>query len=446
MLCEADAKLVQRDALLPGLGTLLDGDDPGSDGTITIQGIGSSWTNTQNVFVGNFGTGDVAILDGASASSATTKIGDEIRAVGSALVDGPGSTWESSVDLIVGNHGSGTMTVSNGGLALAANGFIGDDPGSLGNVTITGAASSWACTNQLTVGRLGEGHLTVADGATATAPFVTINDLSSLNGDGTIQADVANAGTVAPGLSVGQLAIQGSYIQNSLGTLHTDMDSTGNDQLAVTGVAQLAGTLQLSFINGFNPAAGQEFVILTADSVLGTFDNVTGPVGLEVIYSAGAVTVVSTASSTPPNDFNAFRGFLDSGTLDDVLASDNVDLCHDLGITIFPTEAPITLDFDGTLPTDSPSSLSVTFESSANTPGLELTISFWNYNTNSWEVVGTAAQGFNLDVVRTFVGNPADHVEAGTGNVRTRYEVRHVSIIFQFPWTDCIDHVFWSTT
>ena len=150
------------------------------------------------------------------------------------------------------------------------------------------------------------------------------------------------------------------------------------------------------------------------------------------------------SNTTPPNAFNAFRGFLDSGTLDDVLASDDADLCHDLGITIFPSEAPITLDFDGTLPTDSPSSLEVTFESSANTPGLELTILMWNYNTNSWKSIGTATQGFNTDVIRTFVATPADHVEAGTGNVRTRYEVRQAGIIFTFPWTDCIDQVFWT--
>ncbi len=160
----------------------------------------------------------------------------------------------------------------------------------------------------------------------------------------------------------------------------------------------------------------------------------------------GSVEVESKTTTTTPVDFNAFRGFLDSGTLADVLESDDSDLCHGLGITIFPSEAPITLDFDGTLPTDSPASLDVTFESSANTPGLELTISMWNYNTSSWDIVGTAAQGFNVDVVRTFPGVPADHVEVGTGAVRTRYEVRQAGIIFQFPWLDCIDHVFWTTT
>ncbi len=147
-----------------------------------------------------------------------------------------------------------------------------------------------------------------------------------------------------------------------------------------------------------------------------------------------------------PDDFIAFRGFYNSGDLNSLLDSDDDKLCYNPGIVLFPTEAPVTLDFFGTLPNDSPASLDVTIESSANTVGLELTISNWNFNTNSWDVVGAATQSFNTDTVRTFAGNPADHVEAGTGEVRTRYEVRVVSFIFVFPWLDCIDHVFWTTS
>ena len=147
-----------------------------------------------------------------------------------------------------------------------------------------------------------------------------------------------------------------------------------------------------------------------------------------------------------PHDFNAFRGFLASGTLDDVLESDDDKLCYNPGIVLNPTEAPVTLDFFGTLPNDSPSTLDVTIESSANTVGLELTVSFWNYNTSMWDIVGTDTQSLNADTVRTFAGNPADHVEGGTGEVRTRYEVRQAGIVFLFPWTDCVDHVFWTTT
>ena len=160
--------------------------------------------------------------------------------------------------------------------------------------------------------------------------------------------------------------------------------------------------------------------------------------------SFGLYVVQVGMAATTPDSFSAFRGFLDSGTLDDVLESDDSDLCHNPGIVLNPAEAPITLDFVGILPSDSPATLDVTIESSANTVGLELTISFWNYNTNSWDVVGTDMQSLNSDTVRTFAGTPADHVEAGTGEVRTRYEVRVVSFIFLFPWTDCVDQVFWT--
>ena len=87
----------------------------------------------------------------------------------------------------------------------------------------------------------------------------------------------------------------------------------------------------------------------------------------------------------------------------------------------------------------------MTIESSAITVGLELIFSFWNYNTNSWDVVGMGTQSLNADTVRTFAGNPVEHVEPGTGEVMTRYEVRTESFIFLFPWLVCVDPVFWST-
>ncbi len=176
----------------------------------------------------------------------------------------------------------------------------------------------------------------------------------------------------------------------------------------------------------------------------------TGADGQDVGFGFGAVPnqfYENTLRNTVgPDEFSAFRGFHDSGDLDSLLGSDDDKLCYNPGIVLFPAEAPITLDFTGTLPNDSPLTLDVTIESSANTVGLELAISFWNFNTNMWDVVGTATQSLNSDTVRTFAGTPADHVQAGTGEVRTRYEVRVVSFIFIYPWLDCVDHVFWTTS
>ena len=192
----------------------------------------------------------------------------------------------------------------------------------------------------------------------------------------------------------------------------------------------------------------------SGNNMVGTSDR--GGLGIEealqVETSAQSYTIevttqaIAPSRDTDPDDYSVFRGLHDAGDLADVLDADNVDLCHAEFITIFPSEAPVTLDFDGILPNDSPESLEVTFESSANTPSLELTISFWNYNTNSWDIVGTAPHSFNNDAVHTFASVPADHVEAGTGAVQTRYEVRKVGPVITFPFVDCIDQVFWTTS
>ena len=241
-----------------------------------------------------------------------------------------------------------------------------------------------------------------------------------------------------------------------------DLDQDGfNDVLIadfdvdVDGCAGVSDILRNNanspFVAFTAPATGIPSNLFNGVHDLGVFD-VNGDCWLDVVVGrcAGTTVWINQGDGTDcsniitPNEFDAFRGFHLSGDLGDVLASDDNDLCYNPGITIFPSEAPVTLDFVGVLPNDSPASLDVTIESSANTVGLGLTFSFWNYNTNSWDVVGTDTQSLNADAARTFAGVPANHVEPGTGEVRTRYEVRQVSFIFVFPWADCVDHVFWT--
>jgi len=164
---------------------------------------------------------------------------------------------------------------------------------------------------------------------------------------------------------------------------------------------------------------------------------------MQVTGSLGACNAVG--GSFPPDSFSAFRGVYVSGDLSSLLNSDNIDLCYNPGITLFPSEAPVTIDFVGTSPNDTPATISLTIESTANTVGLGLTFRMWKFTgTPGWVTVGTANQTNNMDTVRTFNGVPADNVQVGTGEVRARYEVRKTGFVFLFPWTDCIDHVFWT--
>ena len=64
-------------------------------------------------------------------------------------VDGAGSTWTNSGDLYVGNCGSGTLSISNGGSVSNANGYIGYYSGYTGRVTVDGAGSTWTNSGHL---------------------------------------------------------------------------------------------------------------------------------------------------------------------------------------------------------------------------------------------------------------------------------------------------------
>jgi hypothetical protein len=61
----------------------------------------------------------------------------------------------------------------------------------------------------------------------------------------------------------------------------------------VTGIANLAGTLAVNLVNGFQPASGASFVVLTFGSHTGTFATLSEDGTLFTpAYDAGDVTLV----------------------------------------------------------------------------------------------------------------------------------------------------------
>jgi hypothetical protein len=119
----------------------------------------------------------------------------------------------------------------------------------------------------------------------------------TMRGTGTIQLDSSgtytnSGGIVSPGTSPGILTITGNYTQGAGGTLATEISGTtpgsGHDRLAVSGTANLNGTLAISTPD-FTPSAGQTFDVLTAGSRTGTFSSVTGAGAFSVEHLATGV-------------------------------------------------------------------------------------------------------------------------------------------------------------
>lgn len=86
----------------------------------------------------------------------------------------------------------------------------------------------------------------VREGATLSGNAeYTLNALD--NGYVSVDGTFTNAGTVAPGNSIGTITINGDYHQTATGRLFTEFDASGtSDRLAVNGNAAVEGTLSLT--------------------------------------------------------------------------------------------------------------------------------------------------------------------------------------------------------
>ncbi len=157
------------------------------------------------------------------------------------------------------------------------------------------------------------GTLTLDSGVLDGGDEVLIEDGATVMGAGTVRSPVfvENNGKLRPGLSPGELLIEGPFAQTGSGSLFIEVGglvpATGHDLLTVTGAADLGGTLEISLINGFLPQIGDEVTFLTASGgVLDEFDallvpNVSGLI-LEVMYRSQSVVLRVSSSAPVPGD------------------------------------------------------------------------------------------------------------------------------------------------
>lgn len=127
-----------------------------------------------------------------------------------------------------------------------------------------------------------------------------------LTGSGSVTGNVVNAGaTLSPGTGLGTMNIVGNYTQAGSGTLYLTLGGTNAGefaQLDVSTNAQLAGELAVTLTNGYQPAAGDTFQILSCSNCSGTFQPAAGfPSGISITYSnSGVFLVVTGEVSIPP--------------------------------------------------------------------------------------------------------------------------------------------------
>ncbi len=122
------------------------GKEYGSNGKVTLDGLGTSWNMDQGqlgtLYVGKYGTGSVTISGGADLIAEKVRLGYsdmyDRTGIGAVIVTGNGSTMNDDSELMVGYYGQGTLTIADEGKVNSGDLDIGYQRDSYGSVTVTG--------------------------------------------------------------------------------------------------------------------------------------------------------------------------------------------------------------------------------------------------------------------------------------------------------------------
>ncbi|MBZ9868429.1 autotransporter outer membrane beta-barrel domain-containing protein, partial [Mesorhizobium sp. CA15] len=221
------------------------GAQAGSIGAVTVDGTGSTWTNSLSLAVGSAGAGTLNVLNGGGVGGDSGYIGFSLGSAGAVTVSGAGSTWTAGLELLIGGSGTGALTISNGGAVSSGGGFVAFGNG-VGTATVDGAGSTWTNTGNLDVGEFGTGTLTISNGgAVSVGGIVTI--ASQAGSIGTLNfGGVAGAAASATGI-LNAAAVQFGAGTGAINFNHTDTNYTFASAIGGAGtINQIAGNTNLT--------------------------------------------------------------------------------------------------------------------------------------------------------------------------------------------------------
>ncbi len=295
-----------------------------SNNVVVVTGAGSFWTSSGDLNVGLYGSGNqLVVSNGGVVANGFGFIGAAAGANDNfALITGAGSLWANNNDLYVGNFGSGNqMVVSHGGAVANSIGLLGWDIGASNNVVVvTDAGSLW--TNNiggLYVGYSGTGNqLVVSNGGVVVSGYGSgwlgynagaNNNVAVVTGAGSLWDNNGYTGVdgnlyVGGGGSGNQLVVSnGGVVVSGYGYVGVQ-SSASNNVAVVTG----AGSLWTNTGNLYVGGAGSGNLLSVNDG--GVVANYTGSIGQ---FSDWNVAVVTGAGSLWSNSDGLYIGYQASG-------------------------------------------------------------------------------------------------------------------------------------
>ncbi|MBN1556007.1 MAG: PEP-CTERM sorting domain-containing protein [Phycisphaerae bacterium] len=307
-----------------------------SKGKVTVNGMGSKWTNGNNLYVGYYGNGTLTVNNGGVVTAKTlyaspdnllgngtitTKgivsdmdlVFDSTHGSSQSISFGAGGTINLTMrdgDLGVGYKGNGTLRIADGVTANSANGYLGFHSDAIGTVTVTGFGTTWNNDTHLRVGYKGEGSLTIEAGGQVTSVGCSLGD--SLNSKGKLMVTGNGSTFACEGLVLGYYGDSESRIEAG-----GQVINTGNCRISCNG-----GTSSMT-VTGANSKFINDGTLYVGNAKEGTLiieaggqvsNNMFSRIA-SVLFSKGTVVVKGNGSKWI-NGHNLYVGMEGAGELD----------------------------------------------------------------------------------------------------------------------------------
>ena len=197
----------------------------GSEGSVTLA-TGSTWTVTDELFIGDGGEGDLHVLSGSTVTSDVGILGAQFGVICIARVDGMGSSWSTTSALGVGNDGIGQVQIYDAGqVNVGTNAFLGIQQSGIGSIIID-SQGQLSIVGNLNVGIDGEGRILVQGGGTMSSAGATLGNFE--HGYASISVEGAGSGWTNTGaLVLGDFGTGRLFVENGAGVNNTGSTSLG---------------------------------------------------------------------------------------------------------------------------------------------------------------------------------------------------------------------------
>ena len=326
-----------------GVGSMI-ANGPGT-GSVTVDGIGSTWTCSGYIWVGSSGSGSLAISHGGAVSNTEGRVGYAENSQGAVLVAGPDSKWMNSSSVRIGYNGVGSLEISDDGLVSSNSGRVGENQLGTGAVTVNGTGAKWINSTSLEIGRRGHGTLEIIDGGCVSNMNGYIGDLTGFTGSGTY------------GIGVVTVSGPGSTWTNSgslyIGGNESKPGGTGELIVADSGTVTVGNTLRLwegssVTLSGGTVTVGGGPVETTADTLRVALDGTLAGLGSVVgnVVNSGRVCPGKSVGLLNITGDYTQEEF---GTLQIELGPESIDLLEISGTAALDGQLEVIL-LDGFLP------------------------------------------------------------------------------------------------